>query len=124
MALAGTRLAAITALELQITSKGIPVEGISGPPWVITYGPGATQAQKDQGNALAAAFDGRDRLYLSLSEVRTAIQALTTAQFTNVWNDLSAPAPGVPRKYLADLGPNVSAIFVFDWSLYVSGPTA
>jgi len=124
MALAGTKLAAVAALDMQIASKGVPLIGISGPPWVITFDPSATQAQKDQANAIAAAFDGKNRVYRDLSDIRASLQALTTAQFTNVWNDLSGPAPGVPRKYLADLGPNVAAIFVFDWSLYVSGPTA
>src|SRR5262245_2105883 len=99
MALAGTRVAAVTYLDMQIQARGIPVASVQGPPWVVTYGPGATQAQKDQGDAIAAAFDGKDRVFLSLTDIRTAVQALTTAQFTNVWNDLSAPAPGVPRKY-------------------------
>src|SRR5262245_16667205 len=124
MALSGTRLGAVAALDMQIRAKGIPIIGVSGPPFVVTYDPSATQAQKDQGDALAAAFDGKDRVFRDLSDLRAGIQALSTAQFTNVWADLSGPAPGVPRKYLADTGPNAPSIWVFDWSLYVSGPTA
>src|SRR5262249_4417502 len=56
--------------------------------------------------------------------IRGDIQALTTTQWNLVWADLSAPATPIPRKYLGDYGTNAGPIFVFDWSLYVSGPTA
>jgi hypothetical protein len=60
-----------------------------------------------------------------LWSIRADIQALTAAQFSNVWADLSAAVPGeAPRKYLTDYGANVAGIFVFDWGLYVTGPTA
>jgi len=124
MALAGTKLAAVAALDLQIQSKGVPLIGISGPPWVITFDPSATQAQKDQANAIAAAFDGKDRVFRDLSDIRGSLQALSTGQFGNVWNDLSAAAGAVPRKYLTDTGPNVGAIFCYDHVIYVVGGTA
>jgi hypothetical protein len=45
------------------------------------------------------------------------VQALTSAQRTNLWNDLKAPAPGVaPRKYLTDEFINAAAIFALDYS--------
>jgi len=124
MALAGTKLAAVAALDLQITSKGVPLIGISGPPWVITFDPSATQAQKDQANAIAAAFDGQDRVFLSLTDIRAPVQALTATQLSNTWANLSGATPTAPRKYLDDTGPNAATIFLWDWVLYVSGPTA
>jgi len=116
---------AASYLASEITRKGIPIISVSGPPWTVAYDPSATQAQKDQGDALAAAFDGKDRQPRPLWAIRGDVQALTTAQFNATWADLSAPVSGqAPRKYLMDYGPNASAIFVFDWALYVSGPTA
>ena len=61
-----------------------------------------------------------------LHDIRADLQALTAAQFGNLWADLSAPvAAGVPRKYLGDEGVNAAAIFVFDWVIYAyAGPAA
>jgi len=115
MAQAGTVLAAPAALHQQIAAKGIPVVGVSGPPWIVTYDPSATQAQKDQGDALAAAFDGQDRRYRLLTNIYQSIQALTAAQRTNIWTDLSAPYAGSPRRYLSTAGINAGPIFSEDW---------
>src|SRR5262252_996367 len=114
---------AASYLDMQLRAQGIPILGVSGPPWTVQYDPSATQAQRDQGDALAAAFDGKARQSRPLWAIRADIQALTTTQWGHIWADLSAPSGPVPRKYLTDYGANASAIFVFDWSLYVSGPT-
>jgi len=123
MALAGTTIPGTTDLAMQLQAKGIPILGLSGPPFVITYDPAATQAQRDQGDALAAAHDGKSRVYRSLTDVRGGIQALTATQLSNTWANLSGATPTAPRKYLDDTGPNAATIFLWDWVLYVSGPT-
>jgi hypothetical protein len=51
-----------------------------------------------------------------LCDVFSSIQALTAQQRTNLWNDLKAPAPGAPRKYLTDEFVNAAAIFALDYS--------
>src|SRR5262245_15511406 len=115
MSAAGTPILAIQQLDLQLRSKGIPIIGVSGgPPWVIAYDPSATQAQKDQGDALAAAFDGKDRVYRALWQIYQDIQALSAAQKTKVWADLTS---GTPKKYLKDVGANAAAIMALDWAV-------
>jgi len=84
-----------------------------------------TPADKGRLDGVVAAHDGRPRRARPLWSIRADVQALTAAQWGNVWADLSAPVAGqAPRKYLMDYGVNAGPIFVFDWSLYVSGPTA
>lgn len=48
------------------------------------------------------------------------LQALTAAQKTAVWSDLSS---GTPKKYLTDAGPNAAAIGALDWAASDSGAT-
>src|SRR5262245_22712952 len=116
MAQAGTTLYAPTALHEQIAAKGIPVIGVSGPPWVVTYDPSATQAQKDQGNSIAAAFDGQNRKYRLLYKIYQALQGLTQTQRDKIWANLSSAdsVAGVPRKYLSTAGVNAGPIFNAD----------
>jgi len=111
-------------LDGDLRRRGIPIVGVAGPPWVVHYDPSATQAQKDQGDALAASFDGKARQSRPLWAIRGDIQALTVTQWGNVWADLSAASGPVPRKYLADTGPNAATIFCYDHVIYVVGGTA
>src|SRR5262245_57228658 len=99
---------------MQIRAKGIPIVGVSGPPWVVTYDPSATQAQRDQGAAIAAAFDGQPRVYRLLYKIYQSIQPLTQAQRDKIWADLSAATANVPRKYLATAGINAGPVFNAD----------
>src|SRR5262245_48357952 len=116
MSAAGTPILAIQQLDLQLRSKGIPIIGVSGgPPWVIAYDPSATQAQKDQGDALAAAFDGKDRRYRSMFSIYADVAALTTLQKGRIWNNLGA---GGDKLYYHDLGINVAAIMVWDFLIF------
>jgi hypothetical protein len=103
------------------TGPGTPATAID-----IFYDTALTGPQKTQLDGVVAAHVPRGpRKARPLWSIRADIQALTPAQFNNVWADLSAAVPGeAPRKYLTDYGANAAGIFVFDWSLYVSGPTA
>ena len=65
-----------------------------------------------------------NRMPRPLTAIRNDIQALSSTQWTKIWNDLFAPDAISPRKYLSDYGTNAGPIFVFDWALFVSGPTA
>jgi len=89
----------------------------------VTYDPSATQAQRTQGDAIAAqpAVAMQPR---KLADIYKDIAALTSTQWQKVWADISAPVAGVvPRKYLGDYGVNAAAIFAMDWSVYASGAT-
>ena len=112
--------------DAKIRAQGIPIYGVTGnqAPFVVSYDPSATQAQKDQGNAIAAqpAVAMQPR---RLSDIYKDIAALTSTQWQKVWTDISAPVgtppTGVPRKYLSDYGVNAGPIFAMDWSVYASG---
>jgi hypothetical protein len=122
-------------------SAGIPQSGLAvGPtgslaqyPHVVARSDGqdvgiiynnATPAQITQGDNLALTMQAGEFKPRRLADIYKDLQALTAAQHTNVWNDLSAAVPGdVPRKYLADPGPNAASIFVMDWNVYQSGAT-
>jgi hypothetical protein len=56
----------------------------------------------------------------TLLAIYTDLQALTAAQKTNVWTDLSS---GTPKKYLQDVGRNAAAIAALDWAATDSGAT-
>ena len=114
---------AASYLDMQLRAQGIPILGVSGPPWTVQYDPSATQAQRDQGDALAASFDGKARQSRPLWAIRGDIQALTTTQWGKVWADLSAASGPVPRKYLADTGPNTATVFCYDHIIFVVGGT-
>ena len=93
----------------------------------IDYRPEATAGQISQGDSVARTFDLTTdvRRPRPLWSIRADVQALSVGQFSNVWNNLSAPVSGgPPRKYLSEYGVNAGPIFVFDWGLYVTGPTA
>jgi len=124
-------------LASEIVAAGLPApadirgSGYTGPGTAAThieivYAAPLTPAQVNTLNATVAAHvPAGPRKARPLWQIRGDVQALSTAQFQNVWNDLSAAvAGGPPRKYLTDYGANVAGIFVFDWALYVSGPTA
>jgi hypothetical protein len=82
-------------------------------------------ADKGRLDTIVNAHDGRPRRARPLWAIRADVQALTTGQFSNVWNNLSAPVPGeAPRFYLTDYGVNAGAIFVFDHVIYVVQGTA
>jgi len=112
--------------DAKIRAQGIPIYGVTGnqAPFVVSYDPAATQAQRDQGNAIAAqpAVAMQPR---KLSDIYKDVQGLTTLQWNKVWADISAPVgtppTGVPRKYLGDYGVNAGPIFCMDWSVYASG---
>src|SRR5262245_53212174 len=118
MAQAGTILPAALALTTQLEAKGIPVVGVSGPPWTVDYGAAATAGQIAQGDAIAAAFDGKDRKYRALWQIYQDIVALSGAQKTKIWTDLSG---GTPKKYLKDTGINAAAVMALDWAVADSG---
>lgn len=69
----------------------------------------------DAANKLAVAAH---RKPLPLYTIYTNLKALTVAQQTAIWNDISS---GVPAKYLLDTGPNTAAIAALDWSVTDSG---
>jgi len=121
MAVAGTRVAAGTVLHMQLDARGIPVVGVSGPPWLVEYGPGATEEQVAQGDAIVAAFDGQDHVYRTLCAIYFDVQGLTGAQYDNVWAAISAPTAAAPRLYLADEGSNAVTLFAMDWQAVDSG---
>ena len=84
-----------------------------------------TPADKGRLDAALAAHDGRARRLRPLWAIRADVQALSVGQFSNVWNDLSAPVSGgPPRKYLSDYGTNAGTIFVYDHVIYVVQGTA
>jgi|SRR5262245_21335113 len=133
MATAGTVIYPAQQLDTEIRSKGIPILGVSGPswdgvteprpltPWTVTYDPSATQAQKDQGNALAAAFDGQDRVYRSLLDIYTDFTALTLNQRGKVWQNINALGPGGIKLYYTDRGPNAVTLSIYDFLIFNSG---
>src|SRR5215510_1252244 len=114
MAQAGTIVPALNVLLLQLDARGIPYESVSGPPWAITYKPEATQAQKDQGNAIVAAFDGQPRIFRTLTAIYQNLQQLTQTQRDKIWTNLSAADGVSPRRYLSDKGLNAGPIFNAD----------
>jgi hypothetical protein len=117
----------LDVLAQEATAQGLPVDycaSSAGTVHVYTSRD-LTAPEKTTLDSVVTAHDGRLRQKRPLWAIRADVQALTTAQFNNVWTDLTTPVPGeAPRKYLTDYGANVAGIFVFDWSLYVSGPTA
>ena len=119
---------AATGLHLRLEAALALVCAVSGPDaggrFTVQYPPGATDAQKAQGDAIAAAWPTNDWRTRPLYAIRADVQALSVGQMNNVWGDLSAAAGAVPRKYLGDPGPNAAALFVFDHVLYVIGGTA
>src|SRR5262245_7217356 len=100
MATAGTTIYPPDQLHQQITAKGIPIVGVSGPPWdgitqpqpltpwTVTYAEGATPEQISLGNQIASEFDGLARVYRNLFAIYTDITALTTLQKGRVWSNL------------------------------------
>jgi len=93
----------------------------------IDYRPEATAGQISQGDSVATTFDltVNVRRPRPLWSIRGDVQALSVGQFSNVWNDLSAPVSGgPPRKYLTDYGTNAGTIFVYDHVIYVVQGTA
>jgi len=118
MALAGTKMAAVTALDMQIQARGIPIRGVGGPPWTVDYEDSATQAQIDEGEALAAAFDGKDRIYRTLADILANVSALSKAQKDAIAADLEA---GSPSKMLRGSGINVPSLFALHFSLNSAG---
>lgn len=129
----------VPQLEGEIIAAGLPAPAYAnGSGYDVPGGPARfvevvfnnplNTAQVGQLDALVAAHVPQGpRKPRPLYEIRADVQALSVGQFNAVWSDLSAPVPGPagpPRKYLADPGPNAGSIFVFDWALYVSGPTA
>src|SRR5262245_30639575 len=82
MPVAGTPISPVAQLDQQLTAKGIPIIGVAGPPWTVTYDLSATQAQKAQGDTIAAAFDGLDRVYRALWQIYQDVVALSGAQKT------------------------------------------
>jgi hypothetical protein len=82
-------------------------------------------SDKGRLDTIVNAHDGRPRHARPLWAIRQDVQALSTTQFSNVWNNLSASVPGeAPRFYLTDYGVNAGAIFVFDHVIYVVQGTA
>src|SRR5215471_6099904 len=118
MAVAGTRMAAVSALDMQIRSKGIPIRGVGGPPWTVDYDASATPAQITQGNALAASFDGKDRVYRDLATILSYVQPLQTTQKTAIRSDLEA---GTPPKMLLGSGANVAPLFDLHYNISATG---
>jgi hypothetical protein len=126
---AGIPIDGVSILNTTGTASGYPPEWhlVSRPDGLVVridYRPEATPPQVTQGDDIVRTLDVTLMRARPLWAIRADIAALSAAQWTNIWTDLYAAAPPVPRKYLADYGPNASAIYVFDWSLYVSGPTA
>jgi hypothetical protein len=128
---------AIWQLQGEITAAGLPAPhhlngtGYAGPGTPAThvgvfYEAALTAPQKSQlDGVLAAHVPVGPRRPRPLWEIRADVQALSAAQWAAIWADLSAAVSGgPPRKYLMDYGANAGPIFVFDWGLYVSGPTA
>jgi hypothetical protein len=76
------------------------------------------------GDVVAAHVPAGPRQPRPLWAIRADVQALSTGQFGNVWNDLSAAAGSVPRKYLTDYGVNAGSIFCYDHLIYVVQGTA
>jgi len=114
-------------LAREASAAGVSVDYVNASkPDVYVFTPRIlTPAEKSTLDSVVAAHDGRQRQLRPLWSIRADVQALTAAQWGNVWADLSAPVAGkAPRKYLMDYGVNAGPIFVFDWSLYVTGPTA
>jgi len=126
----------IAQLQAEIVAAGLPnPQGIMGsgstgpgthPTDIrIMYADALTALQKTQLDGVVAAHVPEGpRVPRPLYAIRADLQALSTTQFSNVWQDLSAAASPAPRKYLLDEGPNAAAIFALDWSVYTSGGTA
>lgn len=125
-------------LDRALRAAGIPIDGVGDttggipqPGWhIVTRGDGvvlridyqasATPAQIQQGDAIAMTFDLHNRGPRPLYAIYVDLQALSTAQKLEVWNDLSS---GSPKKYLLGTGPNTAAIGALDWAVTDSGAT-
>jgi hypothetical protein len=102
---------------------GIPTIGVSlspdnALPVIVTYAQSVTDIQLDQAEAIVANYGDVPRVKRAGYLIYGDLQALTNAQKTAVWTDLSE---GSPRKYLRDAGPNAAAIAALDWSANDSG---
>lgn len=126
-------------LQGEVEAAGLPAPAyMGGSGFTVPGGPATyvdvafdhqlTPSQKEQLDGVVAAHVPLGpRKIRPLWAIRADVAALSPGQFQNVWNDLSAPVagpPAIPRKYLTDYGDNAGSIFVFDWALYTSGPTA
>jgi hypothetical protein len=127
----------ISQLHEEIIGAGLPEPShINGSGF---EGPGAYATKVDIGYETPLTIPERDVLHgvvtshipagpmvvRPLHSILPDVQALTDEQFTNVWNDLSAPSEeeGAPHKYLTDYGVNAGPIFTMDWSLVNGGLT-
>jgi len=116
-----------TRLTVQLQALGIPVDGVvqnADGSFTVQYNAAATPAQITQGDTLASNYDARTYVGRLLADIYQGLQALTTTQHANAWNDVSAATAAVPRKYLGDPGGNAASIFTLDWIIYVQKPTA
>ena len=124
-------------LQQEIGAAGLPVpDGVNGTGYtslgspakdvLVLFASALTPAQKTQLDSVVAAHTPiGPRKPRPLYAIRVDVQALSVAQFSNVWNDLSAnvptATPPAPHKYLLDTGPNGGSILVLDWCVYGSG---
>jgi len=120
-------------LDQECQAAGLPVDYVNGAgipttDVIVVTSRDLTPAEVSTLDGVVAAHDGRPRRSRPLWAIRADIVTLANnqpASWAAIWTDLTAAVPGkAPRKYLMDYGTNAGPIFVFDWSLYVSGPTA
>jgi hypothetical protein len=114
-----------SALVGKLTAAGLPVLDVQTseayPGQIILVSDNdLTQAQKDQASGIVAGWDPRPRISRPLYAIYSDLTALTAAQQTAVWTNISALTNGVER-YLFDTGPNTAAIVVMDWGVKSSG---
>lgn len=112
----------VAKLANAITALGIPITGIrdSESGLVIHYTAAATGPQITQGNALAAGWSFAPRKPRTITALFDAITALTTAQKTNIGNDLF----GASRKWSTNVGSNRSGMAVIYSQTLQGGITA
>lgn len=64
-------------LHQQLEEAGIPIDGVSGPPWEALYAPGATDEDRKAGDSICAAFDGKPLVARPAEEVAADLEKLS-----------------------------------------------
>jgi len=110
---------------LYINGSGYAGQGSFATAIDVVYGAPLLPAQVSTLNATVAAhLPAGPRKSRPLYSIRSDVQALSATQMSATWQDLSAAAGPVPRKYLGTTGPNAATLFHWDHTYYVLGGTA
>lgn len=96
-------------LHQQVADAGVPIDGVSGPPWSVQYATGATKADRQLGDSIAAAFDGKGLTSRDPADVIADLAQLPPDDMTKLLLAVVAKAldddPGLAKR----AGVNVTA---------------